>query len=206
MNHPSNVIEIPVLIQNRVTKKVIFTEDGLTIEKMRSFDRPVFVAAENISAFRYGVNWIRGYRFTFGRQYIIEIIDTQKKVSSIKLNSYYQIKRKTYHKIWSDIVNQLWNYYFINTYNYYHDLYTIKQEFDLADVKFHPFGISWYGGSLFWNEIALSNYKTYFMIHHRDDLKKIKRCSFKNDWNALILQRLLKSIIKEQDVYRNPVV
>ncbi len=204
MNDLLNVIDIPVLIQNRITKKLIFAEDGFTIEKMRSFDPSVFIATENISAFRFGVNWITGYKFTFGRQYIIEVLDTQNQISSIKLTSYYQIKRKIYYKIWSDIINQLWNNYFINTYNYYYELYTIKQEFNLSDVKFHPFGISWYDGSLFWNEIALSNYKTYFMIHHRDDLKKIKRCSFKNDWNALILQSLLKSIIKEHDAYANP--
>jgi hypothetical protein len=203
MKDQTNIIEIPYLIQKEISRRLTFTNEGLTIEKVRSFDPPVFIGAKDISAFRFGVNWITGYKFTFGRQYIVQILDSENRISSVKLNSYYQIRRKAYGEIWSKIINQLWKNFFINTYNYYHDLYSVKQEFTLADVKFHPFGISWYDGSLFWNEIALSNYRTYFMIHHKDDLKKIKRCSFKNDWNALILQTLLKEIIKEHAAYNN---
>ena len=200
-NDDVDIIEIPGLLRNNIYKKLTFKKEGLTIEKTLSFDPAVFIPAENISSFRYGVNWLRGYKFVFGRQYIIQVQDSKKEIFSIKLNSYYQIRRHAYHKIWSDIFNQLWRNYFINTFNYYYDLYSIKQEFDLADVKFHPFGISWDSNSLFWNEIALSNYKTYFMIHHKDDLKKIKRCSFMNDWNALILQCVLRKIIEEHSLY-----
>jgi hypothetical protein len=200
-NEP-NIVSIPVLIRNKIYKKLIFEKKGLTVEKTLSFDPPVFIPAENICSFRYGVNWLRGYKFVFGRQYIIQIQDADKKVISIKLNSYYQIRRKAYYKIWSDIFNQLWQNYFINTFNYYYELYKVKQAFDLANVKFHPFGVSWDDRSLFWNEIKLSNYKTYFMIHHRDDLKKTKSVNFKNDWDAFILQRVLKKIIEEHDSYR----
>lgn len=201
-NVASNIISIPGLIRNKIHKKLIFEKEGLTIEKTLSFDPNVFIVADDICAFRFGVNWIRGYKFVFGRQYIIQIQNQDNKILAIKLNSYYQIRRKTYYKIWSAIFNQLWQNYFFKIFNYYFELYNTKKEFDLADVKFHPFGISWDDKSLFWNEIALSNYKSYFMIHHRDDLKKIKRCSFKNDWNAFILQRLLKKIIEEHESYR----
>lgn len=205
MEDVTTLIEIPSFFQNRITKKVIFTRDGLTIEKTRSFEPPVYIEAENILSFRYGVKWISGYQFTIGRQYIVELLDIQQQVTSIKLTSVYRIKRKTYAKIWSDIINQLWDNYFINKLNYYTDLYTKKEEFALCGVHFHPFGISWEDGSMFWNEIALSNYKTYFTIHKRDDLKKTKHYSFKNDWNALLLQLFLKHIIKEQDSFRAAV-
>jgi hypothetical protein len=201
MEPVANIIEIPSFFQNRIYKKIIFTQEAVKIEKTRSFEPPVYIEAENISSFRFGVNWIRGYKFIFGRQYIIQLLDKQNQVTTIKLSSYYQIKRKKYHKLWSNIINQLWSNYFINKLNYYHELYVKKEEFTLSDVNFHPFGITWYDGSMFWNEIALSNYKTYFMIHKKDDLKKIKRCSFKNDWDALVLQSLLKKIIKEHDSY-----
>jgi hypothetical protein len=203
----ANIIEIPGLLRSKTYKKLTFKKEGLTIEKTSSFDPAVFIPAENIISFRYGVNWIRGYKFVFGRQYIIQIQDSNKKIFSIKLSSYYQIRRKAYHKIWSSIFTKLWDNYYVNVFNYYNDLYSVKQEFELADVKFYPFGIMWEGVSLFWNEIALSNYKTYFMIHHRNDLKKIKRVSFKNDWNAFILQCVLKKIIEEHNSYRgSPVI
>lgn len=171
------------------------------IEKPLSFDPPVFIAADDICAFRFGINWISGYAFTIGRQYIIQIQDQNKKVYDIKLGSYYTIRRRLYTQIWSDIFDKLWANYFYRHLNNYYDLYNKKQEFDLVDVRFQPFGISWDDKSLFWNEIALSNYKAYFVIHHKMDLKKTKSCSFKNDWNAFILQQLLKHIIKEQDSF-----
>jgi hypothetical protein len=202
MNDEPNIIAIPGLLSNKIYKKLIFTKDGLTIEKPLSFDPVVFIPAENISSFRYGVKWLTGVYVPFGRQYVIDIQDSNKKTFSIKLTSYYRIKSKAYHKLWSDIFSQLWHNYFVNTFNYYMELYTIKQEFELSKVKFMPFGITWDDGSLFWDEIALSNYRTYFMIHHRENLKKNKSCSFMNDWNAFILQCVLKNIIEEKNLYR----
>ncbi|MDF2430755.1 MAG: hypothetical protein JWP44_386 [Mucilaginibacter sp.] len=206
MEESITVIEIPGLIQNQIVKKITFRNEGLTIQKLQSFDPELNVPAENITGFRFGVNSINGYMFTFGRQYLIQVQDVQNKITAIKLNSFYGVRRKAYSEIWSAIIYQLWNNYFVYSYNYYYDLYTIKQEFDLTGIKFHLFGISWEGVSMYWDEIALSNYRTYFMIHHKKDLKKTKSCSFQNDWNALILQSLLKRIIQEHNTYRNPVV
>ena len=205
MNAPeTTIIQIPGLMSKSIRKKIIFEREGLRIQKNNSFDPPTFIAAENIAGFRFGLNWFYGFQFTVGRQYIIQIIDSQNNIFTIKLNSYYQLKQKTYHKIWLEIINQLWDNFFVNNFNYYFDLYTIKQEFDLGDIKFHPFGISWPNVSLFWDEIAISNYQTYFTIHHRGQPMKNKHCNFKNDWNALILQSLLKKIIQEQNAFRNP--
>ena len=206
MNEPVNIIEIPGLLYNNTSKKIIFAKEGFSIEKPGGFLPATFIPAENIAGFRFGVNWISGYVFTIGRQYIIQVLDTQNNVSSIKFNSIYKLRRDTYYQLWSDTINQLWVNYFVNNLNYYYDLYSIKQEFDLGEVKFLPLGISWQGGNLFWDEIALSNYKTYFMIHHKRDLKKKKSCNFKNDWNALILQSLLKKIIQEQNAFRDRAV
>jgi len=201
MAQNTNLIEIPAFFSGRIKKNIIFNASGLKIEKTRSFDFPVEIANEDIVSFRYGVNWITGYQFTIGRQYVIELLDTKKQVTSIKLTSYYQVKRKRYYQLYADIINRLWANYFAEKLNDYYDLYKKKAEFKVSDVNFHPFGISWYDGGIFCNDIALRNYFTYFMINKTDDLNKPKRCSFKNDWDALLLQVLLKKIIEEQDAY-----
>ena len=206
MSDAPYIIEIPGLLRNKINKKIVFEKEGLTIEKTNSFIPGVFIPAEDINSFRFGVNWIRGYKFTFGRQYIIQVQDFNNNITSIKLGSYYQIRRKAYSKIWVEIFEQLWQYYFINSFNYYIELYKINQEFEIAGIKFQPFGISWHNGNLFWNEIALSNYQTYFMIHHRDNVKKNVSLNFKNDWNSFILQCVLKEIVKEQNSYRSSAV
>lgn len=195
----SGIVEIPALLQNKTAKRLTFTTEGIMVEKPLSFASPVFIPAENISSFRYRVAFIRGYAFSFGRQYIIETKDFQNNVFQIKLTSYYGIRREAYHKLWYDIFNQLWENYFSSTLNYYIELYSIQQVFELAGVKFNTDGISWdKRNKLLWHEIALSNYRTYFMIHHADNAHQNKSCSFSMDWNALILQVLLKNIVKQQ--------
>lgn len=192
----SDVVEIPGFLQDKIVKTYTFSTEGINVE---SIGPPVFIPAENINAFRYRVVWLRGYSFAFGRQYILETKDFNNKIFEIKFTSIYGIRRKAYYKAWHAIFEQLWSHYFSNMLNYYTELYSIRQMFELAGVKFDTDGISWdKRNKLLWNEIALKNYRTYFMIHHVADPLQHKSCSFANDWNAFILQCLLKAIIKEQ--------
>ena len=200
MTHPTNVIEIPGLIQNRVMKRIVFADAGLTVEKPLSFNNSQFIPGENISAFRFGVQDFCNYKFAFGRQYFIETKDFQNKIFRIKLNSYYGIHRKAYYKVWADLLHYLWDFYLVNQLNYYIELYHIQQLFDLAGVTFYPDGISWdKKNKLLWNEIAVKSYQNYFMIYHIDNPKHYKCSVFSIEWNAVILQSLLKDIIKEHN-------
>jgi hypothetical protein len=191
----SNVVEIPAFFQDKIVKRLTFTSEGIKVETPGPV---VFIASKDISAFRYRITWTRGYKFVFGRQYVIETKDFQNKIFQVKLSSVYGIRRKAYYKVWSDIFNQLWVNYFSNMLNYYLELYSINQIFELAGVNFHADGISWdKKNKLLWHEIALSNYRTYFMIYHTENAYQNKSCSFSMDWNAHILQALLKSIVKQ---------
>lgn len=194
----SNIVEIPSLLQNKTVKKLSFTNEGVTIEKPLSFDPSVFIPAENINAFRYGVKFTRGYRFVIGRRYFIEIKDLQNNILNVKLKSYYGIRREAYAKAWSETINQLWGNYFGKILEGQLELYNTNQAFEFAGIRFLYDGISWdTKNKLLWQEIALSNYQTYFMIHHAQNPKQHKGFNFANDWNALILQYLLKHIIEK---------
>ena len=192
-------IEIPAFFSKKISRILVFDEQGLSIEKPLSFD-PVFtIDADKIVAFRYGINRIRGYKFYFGRQYIVELLDERGQIFPIKLSSIYGIRRNIYYSKWSDIVAALWHFYFSQLFEKRFEQYRCKERFDFAGIEFHPFGIKFDEYSLFWNEIGLSNYRSYFVVHHREDLKKRKSFNFKNDWNAFVLQVLLKEIKKEQE-------
>ena len=191
-----NTVEVPGFLLAKNVKKFSFATEGITIE---SGSTKTFIAAENINAFRFRVVWFYGFYIPFGRQYIIETKDFNNKISQIKFTSIYGIRRKAYYKAWYDIFSQLWHHYFSNMFNYYVDMYNIRQAFELAGVKFDVDGISWdKKNKLLWNEIALKSYRSYFMIHHINDLRQHKSCNFGSDWNAYILQYLLKGIINQQ--------
>ena len=192
----SNVVTIPSFLGSKIAKKLTFTDQGIKIE---TSGPTVIIPAENINAFRYKVGFMRGYTFLLGRQYIIEIKDFQNKTFGIKLPSIYGIKRKAYYEAWSEIYQLLWKYYFNSTLNYYAELYKINQIFEIAGVNFDADGISWdKKNKLLWNEIAISNYRTYFMIYNANNIKQTKSCSFANDWNASILQQIIKAVVKQQ--------
>lgn len=196
MASPS-VVEIPSLFQNKIAKRITFVADGFKIEKPLSFDPEVFLETGDITAFRYGITWTRGYKFVIGRQYWVEVKSRQHGITKIKLKSLYGIRRKIYGDAWSEIINQLWSTYFARVLAGQIELYHKLEVFEFAGLKFLYDGISWDSkNKLLWDEIALSNYKTYFMIHHVQNPRQHKSFTFSTDWNALVLQYLLKHIVK----------
>ncbi|WP_172336719.1 hypothetical protein [Mucilaginibacter sp. SG564] len=201
MNNSTCLIEVPALLSKKTSRILTFKTESLIIEKPTGIKPPDFIPAATIAGFRYGVSWVRGYAFTIGRQYFIEIQTDQQKVISIKLGSYYSIRKKLYDQLWSEIIHQLWRYYFVNQYNYYYDLYKINQAFELCGIYFHPNGIGWDALNILqWNEVGISSYYNYFMIYNRKNKKQYKSRSFAKDWNAVVLQAVLKEIVDEKKV------
>lgn len=129
-------------------------------------------------------------------QYIIQLKDYNNKVHTIKLISVYGIKRKTYNKIWVSLCEKLWEYYFNSLVHYYAELFNLRQHFELSGVKFTNEGIEWDKEKLTFNEIAISSYRTYFMIYKAENYKLNKSISFSSDWNAHILLAILKGIVQ----------
>ncbi|MDN3547151.1 hypothetical protein [Mucilaginibacter aquaedulcis] len=201
MNNDTCLIEIPALLNNKISKILTFKTEGLIIEKPSGFVAPDYIAAENITGFRYGVTWINGYAFTIGRQYFIDIQTEQQKTIRVRLGSYYGIRKRLYGSLWSEIIHQLWRNYFVNLYNYYYDLYNIHQTFELCGIKFHFGGIGWDSNNILpWNVISISNYYNYFMIYNCNNKKQNKSKTFAKDWNAVVLQALLRKIVEERKV------
>jgi len=198
MNHPRRVIEIKELFRDKTRSKVIFAEEGLTIGKAFGIGKDTFIAGDNIAAFRFGIKELKGFQFSFGRQYYIELKDFSCNRYKIKFNTLYGIKNKEYYRVWADLLQDIWDYYMANQLNYYTEMYNIQQMFELAGLTVYPDGISWdKHNKLPWDKIALKSYQNYFMVHNIDDPSQYKCCIFSIDWNAVIVQSLLKDIIKE---------
>jgi hypothetical protein len=196
MDNGSTTIRVPGFFRGKTVKTLTFALEGLTIERPLSFDPVVFIPAGNIAAFRYGVKWLQGYAATIGRQYVIEIRDNDGNITDIKLRSVYRIKAKVYGDLWSAIFAQLWSHYFYNQLVYYFDLYRKNQSFELAGLKFFSSGVQLDNVGLLWDEFELSNYKTYFVLHHKSDLKKKKNFDFLNDVECTFAAGTIKSNYK----------
>lgn len=186
------------MLRDKTRNSVIFTDQGLTIEKSFGLGKSAFIASADIAAFRFGVRELKGFRYTFGRQYFIELKDFKHNLYRIKFSSFYGIKNKEYYRVWADLLQDIWDYYLANQLNYYSEMFNIQQVFDLAGVTFHADGISWNKQQkVTWDKVGLKSCQSHFMIHHTDNPDQFKCCVFSIDWNAVVLQSLLKDIIRE---------
>jgi hypothetical protein len=150
----SNIIEIPGLFSNKISRRLIFEVDGMTIEKPFGFDAIEYIPAENFSAIRMGIRWSKILRFINGRQFVIELKLYNESIVKIKLNSVCNLRAQNYEEAWTDIVKHFYNYYFSSQLNLYIELFQLKQRFTIGDIDFHPEGICWDKQNIiYWNQL-----------------------------------------------------
>ncbi|WP_448699438.1 hypothetical protein ACFGVR_20760 [Mucilaginibacter sp. AW1-3] len=194
----NQILEVPGLFSNKISKRLIFETEGLTIEKPFSFDSSLFIPAENLSAIRLGEKRMRWFSFLSGKHFIIDLLHPDDSSTRIKLSSYYGMRLQTYEEAWTDTINHLYTFYFSSQLDLYLELLHMRQSFEILGVTFHEDGISWgNNGILPWRQIALSNYRSYFVVHHKQNVRLNKSFNFLHDWNAYILQAIMKYVIEE---------
>jgi len=200
----SNVIEIPEFFGNKIKTLYIINKDGITVKNANTDKVSLFIKAKSINAFRYGVKFARGYAFYIGRKYWIEIKYNEDEILKIALNSYYRLKRKVYESAWRNITQMVWTCYFVDFLKQHIVDFNEKQEFEIAGFAINTDGVTIAPGkNLKWSDVAVSYYRTYFMVYKRDDPKIHKSGTFANDWNAFMAQeffrRLLASYKEQKD-------
>jgi len=199
MSDQNQILEIPGLFSNKISRRLIFETEGLTIEKPFSFDSSLFIPAENLSAIRLIEKGISGLRFFTGHHFIIDLKHPDDSYTRVKFSSYCGLRVQSYEEAWKDTLSHLHKFYFSSHIDMYKELFHIKQPFELLGVTFHADGITWGSNSLVpWKQICLSNYQSNFVVHHRQNVRLNIGFSFSRDWNALILQTILNYVIEEQ--------
>jgi hypothetical protein len=200
----SNVIEIPEFFGSKIKKRYIINADGITIQNVSDVDRPIFIPAASIKAFRYGVKFARGYAFYIGRKYWIEIKYNENEILIIALDSYYKIRLKAYDGAWRSIIKSLWNCYFGEILKEYVIAFNERKEFEIAGFIINSDGVN-FGSDveLLWNELAVSYYRTYFMVYKIDDPKIRKSGTLAIDWNASLAQEFFRQLLASYQRQKN---
>ncbi|MFC0514391.1 hypothetical protein ACFFGT_09275 [Mucilaginibacter angelicae] len=195
--HDTFTVEIPKLFSTELYRKILIAKDGVTIGAAQN-ESPVSIPKDELIAFRYGLKGISGYAFTIGCHYFIEIKTLQQKSIVIKFSSYYRFRKRIYRKAWVDIVNKLWNYHFSNHYLDHYYRHKNGGSFEFCGMTFKEGGISWDNKNILpYAQIGLGNYVNYFMVYNKQNKSQQKSYTFAHDWNALALQSLLKTLVKE---------
>ncbi|VXC35887.1 conserved hypothetical protein [Flavobacterium sp. 9AF] len=153
---------------------------------------------EEIDSFRYGIKWLHGYAFTFGRIYFIEIKNKEGKIVKLKLKSVYRIRKKQLFEKYASIINQLLDLYFIPIAEKYIQLYNKNEEFYLLSIKIKQEGIELKNEKvILWNDLETRNYFTKYSLSSKKDSNCYCLFEYAENWNVAVLFSVIEEIKKK---------
>jgi len=178
-------------------RSLIIDENFLKFENKDHIENLFTIISKNeIVGIRYGIHFIKGFKFYIGREYQIFIKTKSDKELKIFFKLFYRRKLNEKHQLFSDIVNELWNHYFDEILNNYIQQYNNNEEFNLCGIVFKNACIQFDKREILYSDLAIKKYTYYFMIYSKEDLYKNKIMYYLKDNNAVILVELLNNIIK----------
>jgi len=207
--HAKNSWLIKQSFFNQHLKELSFTPQSILFGNQKlSLPTIIDLSKQEQIQYRFGVKWIRGYKFTIGRKYQLFIKNGDGETIKISFGSYYGINKIPLFNQYIEILNQLWRSYFDGLVDEYLALFEQKTPFTIANVKFDEFGIKINSvnfikeeeKSLPWDDVGTRDYQTYFAIFSKQSPSIInKSYSYLNDWNTRVLYSVVKTIILRRE-------
>lgn len=197
---------------DNLPRKLTIAHDSIEFQdkdtKINSFTR---FNKDSIIAFKHGIKWIRGFKFTVGREYQIFLLNKDNNKLKISFKTFYGLNKKTLSETYSQILNKIWDYYFLPITESYLDKYWNNEPFELCNIQFDKNGVkikstaSLFSNTTFiqWIDLGIKDYNTYFVVYSTKDPSKIN-CSFRyiDDWNATISNKVIQTILKNIELDR----
>lgn len=203
-NHPLKITLNKGLF-NFLSRELVISSDGLVVKKR--INQSIQIKAGDITGYRFGVKWLRGVEFVFGREYQIFIERNNTRETKISFKSLYGYKRKEKAKIYSDILDALWEKVFDNVITDYLNRFDNHDTFEICDVEFNQEGLFIKVDKVLnskktfiaWEDVDTNDYQTYFVISSKSVPQKIYRgYSYLNDSNTGLLYSLTRTILKNK--------
>ena len=156
---------------------------------------------ESIAKFKFGIKWLNGYAFTFGRIYCIDIEDLKGKQIKLRLKSFYGINLKSLSKKFVAIVDGLQDYYFDDISRKYLQDFSNNIEFKINNIEYNHKGINFKNNSILWEDLQTKNYRNYFSLSSKSDNTKYLLVDYMNDWNGTVIYSVTRKILMDKGLF-----
>lgn len=156
---------------------------------------------EAIANFKFGIKWLNGYAFTFGRIYCIDIENYNGKQIKIRLKSFYGINLKSLTKKFATIVDSLQDYYFDDISRKYLQDFSNNIEFKINNIEYNHKGINFKNNSILWEDLQTKNYRNYFSLSSKSDNTKYLLVDYMNDWNGTVIYSVTRKILMDKGLF-----
>lgn len=157
---------------------------------------------EDITGIRYGLSWIKGYQFTIGRVYCIEIRNKENKIISIKLRTVYGIRKGLLWKKYSEIVDAIYEAYFIYLYNLFVDEYNQNGIVEIEGIIISKEGILVKKNKeiINWDDLEIGIYYHYLSLTSKKNSRNYTQLYYLNEWNIYLIQNLVETIMERKNI------
>jgi hypothetical protein len=191
-------------------RNLIITKDYILFEdKDLANDSHTQFNKSDITAYRYGVKWIRGAKFTIGRDYQIYIQNIEGRIIKINIKSFYGINKVTNYKNYVDIIDSLWDLLFKDMATDFIARHKNGESFNIGSVKFTNDHLTIEKNTLLkkkemsipWEKMRIKDYRTYLAVFSSENPSEINQCyNYKDDWNTTIIYSVLHSILQQKGI------
>ncbi len=154
------------------------------------------VEVSDIIEFRYGVEWITGYMFTFGRVYVLDIKTVHDGIIKIRFGSLYKIGLEAQSQAYRELINAMYDHYFDAMSRSFIEKHNAGEEFELAGITFRATGVILSSGHFIeWENLGTSSHFTYYALYSKLDDSIADLNYYLTDWNAGILYSVSRAIL-----------
>lgn len=176
--------------------RIEFENSNLRNAALTTYDK------SEIVGFKYGIEWVTGYAFTFGRKYVIDVKTVNGAIIKIRLGSVYRIGLMEKHRSYAAIVNCLYDHYFDALSLSYIANFENDVPFELVGITFQKDGISLKTKEFIpWEEVQTRRYQTYFAVYSANNRNVVQLNYYLHDWNVGILYSVARKILMDKGFY-----
>jgi len=169
---------------------------GKETEKILRFNK------QDIAEFRFGINWIQGYKFTIGREYQIFVKDWMDRVIKINFRSLYGYKRKELHQLYGKIIGAIWDNHLTEITSVFLQQILDGEAVEICGVRITKKEITIEPRKILnkkkitipWEFLGTKNYETYYALFSTENPSELN-CTYNylDDWNAGILFSVIET-------------
>lgn len=187
-----------------LTKKVSINGDGFFYKG--KFGGEVAIPYNELSAFKYGIFWIR-LDLTFGREYRIHIKGKNNEVVKLAYRSFFGKGVGQAHESYSATLQALYQFRFKDVIDDFLNDFKEGHELRIENVSIDDSGLTIsnkpFGKPSFiaWEDVRTHDYATYFCIFSAIDPARLNyRFSYLEDWNSAVIYSVVRTILSNKGI------
>lgn len=181
--------------------ELIFHPEHLELRDKKTNTLRTKFEKKSITNFKFGIKWLNGYAFTFGRIYCIDIENDNNEQIKIRLKSFYKLNIKSLTEKYLNIIEYLQDYYFDDISRKYLNNFSKDISFKINGIEYNDKGISFKNNIILWEDLETKNYRNYFSISSKSDSSKYVLIDYMNDWNGCVVYSVTRKILMDKGFF-----